>query len=69
MECSVWIIIIYTVIGLLCAFHWFEADYGEDYKKACQDGEEEKGMTSMLLLLMTFFWPFVAVYKGIKKML
>ena len=68
MDCRFWIGITYIVVGLVFAFHWFEEDYGEDYKEACKKGEEEKGMTSMLLLILAIFWPFIFVYKLIKAL-
>ena len=68
MDCSFWIGITYIVVGLVFAFHWFEEDYGEEYRKAREEGEEEKGMTSMLLLFMTILWPFIFVYKLIKAL-
>lgn len=66
MDCSFWIGIIYVIIGLICSFYWFEEDYGKEYKEACKNGQEEKGMTSMLLLAMAIFWPFIFVYKMVK---
>lgn len=68
MEINAIISVGYIVFGLLCACHWFEEDYGEEYKKARESGEEEKGMTCLLLLAMTIFWPFIFVYKVTKAL-
>ena len=68
MEISTIISVIYVVIGVLCAIHWFEEDYGEEYRKAREEGEEEKGMTCLLLLFMAILWPFIFVYKVTKAL-
>jgi hypothetical protein len=61
-----WSIIVYFVIGLVCAIKWFEEDYGEEYREAKADGESEDGMATLLMLALTIFWPIVFVYKFYK---
>jgi hypothetical protein len=68
MEISAILTVSYFVVGILCAYHWFEEDYGEEYRKAREEGEEEKGMTCMLLLFLTSLWPFIFVFKAIKAL-
>ena len=68
MEISTIISVIYIVVGLLCAIHWFEEDYGEEYRKAREEGEEEKGMACLLLLFMTILWPLIFVFKSVKAL-
>lgn len=59
-------IILYFVIGFLCAFNWFKEDYEEEYKEAKVEGETEDGMAVLLLLALTIFWPLVFVFKFYK---
>ena len=51
-----WGIVLYLLVGILCAFHWFEE----------ANGEAEDGMAVLLLLVLTIFWPIVFVYKFYK---
>ena len=48
--------IIYFLIGVLCSYHWFEEDYGQEYRNLKKKREVEDGMTVILLLFMTIFW-------------
>jgi hypothetical protein len=61
-----WGIVLYLLVGILCAFHWFEEDYGKEYKQAKANGEAEDGMAVLLLLALTIFWPLVFGYKFYK---
>ncbi len=64
MNINLFLSISYLVIGLLCSYHWFKKDYEEEYNKIKdEEGETEKGMVTILLLLMAVFWLPIIIYK------
>jgi hypothetical protein len=53
-------IMVYLLVGFVLSYYWFIRDYEKEYKKSIEDGEaEEKGMFSLVMLLMTVLWPFI----------
>jgi hypothetical protein len=58
--------ILYLIIGFMCASHWFEEDYEEEYYQLKIKGEVEEGMVNLLMLGLILFWPFVFAYKFYK---
>jgi hypothetical protein len=70
MECfEIILSILYLVVGLMCSINWFKEDYEEEYQKALEDGSEDaKGMSSLVMLVMTLAWPIIFVYKTIKAL-
>lgn len=61
---------IYLGIGLIFTLFWWNKKYKRDYDyaKAKEDGVED-GMAVLFLLILMIFWPLVAIYKGLKKIL
>lgn len=69
MSIGTLISVIYVVIGLLCSYHWFKEDYEEEYNKTKdEEGEVEKGMVGILLLMMAAFWLPILIYKIVKAL-
>ncbi len=67
MDISSIVTISYFVIGFILAFYWFNHDYAESYNEAVESDMEEAGMTSIFLLVLTFFWPIKLIKNLIKK--
>ena len=53
--------VIYFVIGLICSLAWWNDEYKADYELALKNGNVEKPMACLLLLMMTVFWPLKAI--------
>lgn len=60
--------IIYFLIGMVCSYHWFEEDYGKEYRELKKNKEVEDGMAVMVLLFMTIFWLPIFLYKIYKAL-
>lgn len=62
MEIQYAAIVAYLLVGIMLSYYWFVRDYEKEYKKSIEDGEaEEKGMFSLVMLLMTVLWPFILI--------
>lgn len=61
---------IYLGIGLIFTLFWWNRKYKKDYDyaKEVENGVED-GMAVLFLLILMMFWPLVAIYKGLKKIL
>ena len=60
--------IIYFLIGMMCSYHWFEEDYGKEYRELKKKGEVEDGIVVILLLSMAIFWLPIFLYKIFKAL-
>ena len=67
MDINSIISISYLVMGFILSIYWFNKDYADSYNAAIVDGNVEKGMSSMTMLGLMIFWPFVFVRNLIKK--
>ena len=64
MICS----LIYIVVGIVLALHWFKKEYEPEYKELEKSEEGvEKGMAELLIIFMAAFWPFKLIYNLVKK--
>lgn len=61
-------IILYLMFGILCSYHWFKEDYGEEYEKLKEKKETEEGMAVLIMLVMAVFWPLFFLYKIYKAL-
>ena len=62
MEIQYAAIVAYLLVGIMLSYYWFVRDYEKEYKKSIENGEaEEKGMFSLVMLLMTVLWPFILI--------
>jgi hypothetical protein len=62
MEIQYAAIVAYLLVGIMLSYYWFVRDYEKEYKKSIEDGEtEERGMFSLVMLLMTVLWPFILI--------
>ena len=59
-------LLVYFTLGIVLAFYWWTMYYEDDYRNAKASGEIQDGMAVMTMLLLTFFWPIVALYRIIK---
>ena len=59
-------LVAYMIVGIFLANYWFKKEFQEDYNTLSQNGEVETGMTSLLLLIMAFFWPLKLAYNLIR---
>lgn len=67
MELSNILAVAYLFIGFVLSQYWADNDYEEELEKAVKEHRQEKGMTSIFLLLLMFFWPIKIVRNIIKK--
>lgn len=67
MDINSIISISYLAIGFILAIYWFYQDYTELYNQVVIEGKEEKGMTSIFLVLLMVFWPIKLIKNIIKK--
>lgn len=59
---------IYFIFGLLLTIYWWNKDYKKSYNEAKKSEEGvEENMVSILLIILTFFWPIVLIYKLWKR--
>lgn len=64
MEIQYAAIVAYLLVGIMLSYYWFVRDYEKEYEKSIEDGEtEERGMFSLVMLLMTVLWPFILIKK------
>lgn len=62
------ILMIYFIIGAIVATWLWNKSYKKSYDEAKASGEGvEKGMVNILLTTLMIFWPFVLIYKLLKK--
>ena len=62
MEIQYAAIVAYLLVGIMLSYYWFVRDYEKEYKKSIEDGEtEERGMFSLVMLLMTVLWTFMLI--------
>jgi cbb3-type cytochrome oxidase subunit 3 len=67
MEATI-ILIIYLLIGICLTMYWWNKSYKKSYDEAKKSEEGvEEGMASMLLMFLFIFWPFVLIYKFLKR--
>lgn len=61
-------IIVYSIIGALFSYYWYDDEYSKEYELLEKNDEgAEKGMVSLLLLFMAAFWPLKLLLRLIKK--
>jgi len=54
--------ILYLLIGVCLSCYWWDKTYKKAYNEAKESKEgAEEGMASILLILMTIFWPILLV--------
>ena len=61
-----WFVVIYFAIGFVCSLMWWNDEYKADYELARKNGSVETSMASLLLLMMTVFWPLKAIMNCIE---
>jgi hypothetical protein len=62
------LVTLYFIFGLFCSYHWFEEDYGKEYRELKEKKESEDGMAVILLILMAIFWLPIFLYKVYKAL-
>lgn len=67
MELSGIISVIYFIIGFALSIYWFNKDYAKSYNAAVAEGDVEKGMSSIFLVVLMLFWPIKLVKNIIKR--
>lgn len=66
--CAMGIIVIsYFVIGFILAIYWFNKEYAESYNDVVINGNAEKGMSSIFLMMLMILWPIKLVRNIIKR--
>ena len=60
-------VIVYIVIGFALTLYWFNKDYKASHEEAVATKMEEKGMTSIFLLMLIVLWPIKLIYNLKKK--
>lgn len=60
------ITVVYFVIGFILAIYWFNKEYAESYNDVVINGNAEKGMSSIFLMILMICWP-IKLIKSLNK--